>query len=93
MWYLLRDSNGKKSVSYTMMVVTFVACTLWLNLSMFESVFHLNVREFDASGASMWFAPIATLYFSRKWQKAKDDAKTNLGVNVPGAKSDEESKG
>ena len=82
-WYLLRDSDGKKSVSYTMMVITFCVCTLWLSLSMFQKVFHLDVREFDASGASIWFAPIATLYFSRKWHQAKIDAETQLGVVLP----------
>lgn len=84
-FYLLKDSDGKKSVSYTMVVITFVVCTVWLSLSMFQKVFHLDVREFDASGASMWFAPIAALYFSRKWQQAQSDAKTKLGVNIPNA--------
>lgn len=70
-FYLLKDSDGKKSVSYTMLVITFVVCTVWLSLSMFQKVFHLDVREFDASGASMWFAPIAGLYFGRRWTQAR----------------------
>lgn len=86
-WYLLKDSDGKKSVSYTMLVLTFLVCTTWLSLSMFQKVFHLDIREFDAGGASIWFAPIATLYFSRKWQQAQTDARTQLGVNVPGARA------
>ena len=95
-WYLLKDSEGKKSVSYTMLVLTFLVCTTWLSLSMFQKVFHLDVREFDASGATIWFAPIATLYFSRKWQQAQTDAR-ELGADVPAAASrapaaEEESK-
>lgn len=71
-WYLLKDSNGKKSASYTMMVYTFAVCTLWLALSIFNKIHHLEIREFDAGGASVWFAPIAALYFGRRWQ-TKDD--------------------
>lgn len=67
-WYLLRNSTGKKSVSYTMMVITFTVCTIWLSLSMFQKVFHLDVREFDATAATIWFAPLAGLYFGRRWQ-------------------------
>lgn len=84
-WYLLKDSDGKKSVSYTMVVITFGVLTLWLTLSMFTKVVHVDIREFDASGASMWFAPIATLYFSRKWHQAQVDARRELGVNGRGS--------
>jgi hypothetical protein len=73
-WYLLKDSDGKKSVSYTMVVITFTVLTMWLTLSMFTKVVHVDIREFDASGASLWFTPIATLYFSRKWHQAQVDA-------------------
>lgn len=93
-WYLLKDSDGKKSVSYTMMVTTFCVLTLWLTLSMFTKVMHLDIREFDPSGASIWFAPIATLYFSRKWHQAQVDANRQLGVNLnppTPAESEEES--
>lgn len=89
-WYLLKDSDGKKSVSYTMLVITFTVLTVWLSLSMFQKVFHLDVREFDASGASIWFSPIAALYFSRKWHQAQVDARTQLGANVPKADEDKE---
>jgi hypothetical protein len=70
-WYLLKDSDGKKSVSYTMVLITFFVLTLWLSLSMFNKILNLEIREFDASGASLWFAPIATLYFGRRWTQAK----------------------
>jgi hypothetical protein len=49
-----------------------------------------SVAQGDAGGASMWFAPIAALYFSRKWQQAQSDAKTKLGVNIPNAITDTE---
>ena len=73
MWYLLRDSGGKPSVSYTMMLVTFLVCTIWLTLSIFESVAGLHVREFSAETATFWFSPTAALYFGRKrWPSTKD---------------------
>lgn len=71
-WYLLRDSDGKKSVSYTMLISTFFILTLWLSVSMFNKIHHLEVRPFDAGDASVWFAPIAALYFGRKWQTRAD---------------------
>lgn len=71
-FYLLKDSSGKKSISYTMLVVTFLVCTTWLGLSMFQKVFHLDVREFDATGASMWFATFAGLYFGRRWTQLQN---------------------
>jgi len=89
-WYLLNDSDGKKSVSYTMLVITFTVLTVWLTLSMFTKVFHVDIREFDPSGASIWFAPIATLYFSRKWHTAQVDARRQLGVNPNNATPPEE---
>lgn len=76
MWYLLKDSSGTKSVSYTMVVVTFVICTLWLFLSTFEQIGGWHIREFSAEEASLWFAPLASLYFGRRWTKAKEGAGT-----------------
>lgn len=71
MWYLLKDSSGKKSISYTMVVVTFTVCTVWMSLSMFQKVFHLDIRAFDATAATIWFAPLAGLYFGRRWQQGQ----------------------
>ena len=76
MWYLLTDSSGKKSVSYTMMLVTFLVCTVWLMLSVFESIAGMHVREFSAEAATFWFSPTAALYFGRKrWPGTKKASK------------------
>lgn len=74
-WYLFKDSDGKKSISYTMLMLTFFVCTLWMTLSICVKIHHLEIREFDASAASIWFAPIAALYFGRKWQTKESDEK------------------
>lgn len=90
-WYLLKNTDGKKSVSYTMLVATFTVLTLWLTLSIFQKIHHLEIREFDAGSASVWFAPIASLYFGRKWQsnasatpksKKKDQDGTDEGKST-----------
>lgn len=84
MWYLLKDSDGKKSVSYTMMLVSFVICTLWLLLSTFEKIGGWDVREFSAETASFWFGPICMLYFGRKWQGSQGIARsTGQSINPP----------
>lgn len=87
-WYLLKNSDGKKSVSYTMMVSTFLVCTLWLTLSIFSKIHHLEIRPFDAGDASVWFAPIAALYFGRKWQGRDDLVKAALDKSKKGGNSD-----
>lgn len=67
-WYLLTDTDGKKSLSFTMVFWTFIALTIWLILSIFESLLGLDIRAFDASGAAVWFAPICVLYWGRRGQ-------------------------
>lgn len=83
MWYLLKDSGGNKSISYTMVVVTFSICTLWLFLSTFEQIGGWHIREFSAEEASLWFAPLASLYFGRRWTKAQEGAK-GVAANLVG---------
>lgn len=86
-WYLLKDSSGKKSVSYTMMVTTFIICTVWLLLSIFENIGGWDVREFSAEAASLWFGPICGLYFGRRWQDAQKFARMEDVVPAPSSGS------
>jgi len=72
-WYLFKNTDGKKSLSYTMLVIAFSAITLWFILSMTEEISGLKIRPFSGSEAMLYFSPIATLYFSRKHQ-TKDQA-------------------
>lgn len=84
-WYLLTDTDGKKSVSFTMVVWTFVVCTLWLSLSIFNKIHHMEIREFDSGAASIWFAPIAGLYFGRRWKTKDDLVKTTVTTKGKGS--------
>lgn len=64
---LLKQSDGRPSVSFTMMVVAFTVVTLWLFVSIVEVAFGIQIREFSGAEAMSYFTPIATLYFSRRW--------------------------
>ena len=80
-WYLLKNTDGKKSVSYTMLLIAFSAITLWFLLSMTEEISGLKIRPFSGAEAMLYFSPIATLYFSRKHQ-TKDQ--TGAGGDASG---------
>lgn len=69
---LLKASDGKPSVSFTMMIIGFVVITLWLIASIFEELWGLKIRAFDPASAMSFFTPLLTLYFSRRWTDAKN---------------------
>lgn len=67
---LFKGSDGKESVSFTMMLIGFAVVTLWLLISIVEKVAGLEIREFNSSEAMAYFTPLCLLYFSRKWSDA-----------------------
>lgn len=71
---LLKQSDGRPSASFTMMIIGFIVITLWLLASIFEELWGLKVRAFDASAATAYFIPLASLYFGRRWADAKNPA-------------------
>lgn len=78
---LFKDSSGKPSVSFTMLVISFVVITLWLMVSIVEAIAGLNIRPFDAATAMAYFTPIATLYFSRRWTTRNDGMDVSPGAS------------
>lgn len=74
LWYLLRAEDGKKSVSYTMVIWSFFAVLLWLVLSIAEQPLGIKVREFSGSESALFLSPIYALYFGRKHTKNKPEA-------------------
>lgn len=78
-WFILKDSSGKKSTSFTMMWASFWILTLWLALNIYDVE---HIREFSAETATLWFSPIALLYFGRKGQKGKLAGEEN-GSSTP----------
>ncbi len=71
---LLKQSNGKKSASFTMMVIGFIVITLWLFISIVETAWGLTFRAFSATDAMAYFSPLLALYFGRRWTDKGSDA-------------------
>jgi hypothetical protein len=67
---LFKNSDGKQSASFTMMIIGFSVVTLWLLVSIFASIAGLETREFSSSEAMAYFSPLALLYFGRRWADA-----------------------
>lgn len=76
LWYLLKDSNGKKSLSYTMVVWAFFAVLCWMIISIAEQPLGVKIREFSGSESAMFLTPIYALYFGRKKTKAENSSST-----------------
>lgn len=56
-----------------MVVVGFIVVTLWLLLSIFSKIGHIEIRPFSGSEAMSYFSPLAALYYGRRWQEGKKD--------------------
>ncbi len=80
---LLKQSDGRPSVSFSMMLVSFTVVTLWLTASIVEQAWGLQIREFSAAEAMAYFTPIATLYFSRRWTDRKPPTTGSESVPPP----------
>jgi hypothetical protein len=63
---LLKQSDGKKSASFTMMIVAFTVVTLWLLVSIVEVAFGIQIREFSGAEAMSYLTPICALYYGRR---------------------------
>ena len=63
---MLKNSGGKKSVSFTFAVVAFVATTLWLVLSIIHQIGPVQFRAFDGAAAMAYLGPILALYWGRR---------------------------
>lgn len=64
----LKDSSGKPSVSFTMMLLAFIATFIWYVANIFATP---HIRAFDASASMSFLSPLMALYFSRKWADEK----------------------
>jgi len=64
----LKDSSGKPSVSFTMMLLAFIATFLWYVANIFNTP---HIRPFDAAASMSFLSPLMALYFSRKWADEK----------------------
>jgi hypothetical protein len=84
---LFKQSDGRPSASFTMMIIAFTVVTLWLFVSIVEVAFGIQIREFSGAEAMSYFTPIATLYFSRRWT---DRASGSSTTTAPAEEKTEE---
>jgi hypothetical protein len=74
-WFWIKDDKGSSSVTVTFTAIAFLVTTLAYMVSIVEKlhVFGQEVafRTFDVAACSAYFVPILTLYFGRKFTKAK----------------------
>lgn len=78
-WYVLHDSTGRKSISYTMVVYSFFAVLFWFVISIAEEILGVKIREFSGSEAALFLSPILAIYFGRKGQKGNQQDATEEG--------------
>lgn len=64
---MFKQSDGTPSASFTMVAVAFGLISLWLLVSIVESIAGLDIREFNGAEAMSYFTPLAALYFGRRW--------------------------
>lgn len=69
-WFLLSD-DGKKSLSYSMVVYSFSIVSLWLLAFVIGNAFGIPVPAFDAAGAMGYLSPILATYSFRKHDKSR----------------------
>jgi hypothetical protein len=78
-WYWLSDTRGEKSITATLVFVSFLVTTFAFLFSTVEKIGGTEFRSFDVAACSAYFVPILTLYFGRRWTDAKLSAKKVLG--------------
>ena len=63
---LLKNSDGKPSLSYTMVYTSFVVSLVWFALSVFKIP---HVKDFDVTTVTGFLTPLMALYFGRRWNE------------------------
>jgi hypothetical protein len=63
---LLKNSDGKPSLSYTMVYTSFVVSLIWFALSVFKIP---HVKDFDVTTVTGFLTPLMALYFGRRWNE------------------------
>ena len=75
---LLKNSEGKPSLSFTMVYMVFFISLIWFALSIFEIP---HVKAFDVTTVSGFLTPLMALYFGRRWNDSK--ASTTTSTSTP----------
>lgn len=67
----LRDTDGRYSVSFTMLFVSFNLIMIWLGMFIFQGYFGFDVPDFEGANAMTVLGPIIALYFFRRWARER----------------------
>lgn len=78
----MKNTEDKPSVSLTMMFITFVVSILWLLLSIFAKIGHLEIRSFDGVQVSSLLGPLIALYFGRRYSDNKFNTEKEKGTKL-----------
>ena len=70
-FFWIKDASGHKSVSVTLLFMSFVATSFAYIASIFHKIGDVEIRDFNIGAASTYLIPFTTLYFSRKWTDAR----------------------
>ena len=70
-WFWLRGSDGNASVTTTFVLIAFWVVTLVYIASVFQSIGPVEMRAFDVGAASVYWIPLLSLYFGRRFTDAK----------------------
>lgn len=71
MTLLLKNSDGKPSLSFTMVYTSFVVSLVWFGLAVFKIP---HVKDFDVTTVSGFLTPLMALYFGRRWNDSRSSA-------------------
>lgn len=66
----MKNSDGKPSVSLTMVVISFTVVTLWLLVWILGTALGWPIPEFDVASAMGYLTPQLGLYFGRRWNSS-----------------------
>jgi hypothetical protein len=80
MTLLLKNSDGKPSLSFTMVYTAFLVSLIWFALSIFEIK---HVKSFDVGIVTGFLTPLMALYFGRRWNDGKSSSSTDDGSTTP----------
>lgn len=84
-WYFFSDTAGAKSLTVTLVMVSFFLTSLAYVLSIVEKIGPVVIRPFDIGACGVFFGPILALYFGRKATDAKATTE-QLKINTDNSK-------
>jgi hypothetical protein len=71
MQLLLKNSEDKPSLSFTMVYTAFMLSLIWFGLSIFKIP---HVKDFDVTTVTGFLTPLMALYFGRRWSDSRSSA-------------------